>query len=87
MNIIKSSLVILLVFFSFSIQGQNHYVLDLKAEKWDIKPELFYISDLLDERSDKSNAGIVLSGNNFIPAKFKISAETDLKNMIVTSTT
>lgn len=82
MNFLNNLFVILLVFFNFSANGQNKYVLDLKSEKWNLYKASFYISDVLDERSDKSNIGKVLSGNKLIVAEFKNSAENDLKNLI-----
>lgn len=82
MNFCHNLIVILLVFFNFSANGQNKYVLDLKSEKWNLKKASFYFSDVLDERNDKRNVGKVLSGNKFIVAEFKNSAENDLKNLI-----
>ena len=82
MNISKIFLIIPFVFFNFSTQAQDHYNLELKEENWNIKPSLFFISNVLDERNDKSNAGFVLSGNKSIPANFKNSSEKDLKTLI-----
>lgn len=85
MNILKTLLFGLPIFFTLTTRGQNHYVLDLKAEKWNFKPVLFYISDVLDDRINKSNAGKVLSGNKLSTAEFKNSPESDLKNLIDSS--
>ncbi len=82
MNFLNNLIVILLIFSNFSANGQNKYVLDLKSEQWNLKNTSFYISDILDERNDKSNAGKVLSSNKLIVAKFRNSAEIDLKNLI-----
>lgn len=85
MNFLTSFIVFLLVFFNISANGQNKYVLDLKPEQWNLKNPSFYISNIFDERNDKSNAGKVLSSNKLIVAEFRNSAEIDLKNLIDSS--
>ena len=82
MIFLTNLIVILLIFSNFTVNGQNKYVLDLKSEQWNLKNTSFSISDILDERKDKSNAGKVLSSNKLIVAEFRNSAEIDLKNLI-----
>ena len=82
MKIFKFIVLGISVFFTLTLSGQNQYVLDLKAEKWNAKQVLFYISDVFDERSEKSHAGKVFSGNKLVTADFKISLEKDLKYLI-----
>lgn len=58
--------------------GDTIHELNLKPGQWTIKPALFYISNVVDERADKQNTGQALENNKPVPVKFRNSAESDL---------
>jgi hypothetical protein len=84
----KYSKVILAFFILFGLNtsAQEIYTIEFSKDKWDYKPSLYYISDVIDERSDTTMNGQVLSGNKFIKANFKNSLSQDLKKLIVDNT-
>lgn len=62
--------------------GQNKYVLNLKSNEQKIKPTLFYIDKVIDDRPEKNDAGQVLVNGKSTPAVFKESLEVDIQNFI-----
>ena len=82
---VRKLLTVLITIIPFNLLGQNQKVIDFKITNWDINPTLFYISEVVDERIEKANAGQALSGSKSIPVVFKNSLETDIKNLISAS--
>ena len=73
----------LLVLLShINLLAQNKYVLDSKTKDLKIKPNLFYIDKVIDDRLEKSDAGQVLVNGKSTTAVFKQSLEEDLRNLI-----
>jgi hypothetical protein len=79
---ISKVLLVVIFFINNSSYSQTNYELDFKPEKWNFSPALFYFSDIVDDRNDKSNAGQVLIGDKSAKANFQISLETDVKNLL-----
>ena len=78
----KIFVLISLLLSSLFSNAQNRYVLDLKAQKWELKPSIFYIAKIVDNRQDKKNAGEALVGEKIVPIFFPQSLEVDLKNFL-----
>lgn len=87
--IMKIQLVLLtfLAFNNFNSFSQKPYVLELKAEKWDLKPEVFYIDKIVDNRQDKKKAGDALVNGKIVDVIFPQSIEKDLLSFIENSMT
>ena len=66
----KIFVLISLLLSSLFSNAQNRYVLDLKAQKWELKPSIFYIAKIVDNRQDKKNAGEALAGEKIVPIFF-----------------
>ncbi len=79
---IKIFAIISLLFCSLTSEAQNRYVLDLKAQKWEFKPTVFYIDKIIDNRQDKKNAGEALSDGKIVPIFFPQSMEEDLRKFL-----
>lgn len=69
-----------LLFFC-TLSATASYTLDLKAENWKINPTAFYISEVLDSRTGKSDAGQVLISGKSDKAVFAVSLENDILKM------
>lgn len=70
-------LILSLIFLQASI-GEDYYELNLKPGNWKIKPSLFYIHSVVDDRLEKRSPGQALVDNKMVPVKFKNSVERDL---------
>ena len=81
----KTNVLIILSFLTLNLKAQNIHVLNLIPENWNLNLSLFYITDVLDERSQKNNSGFILSDTKTIPVKFKTSIEGEFKNLIASS--
>jgi hypothetical protein len=69
-------LILTLFFCSFAnLYAQNKYELDLRPQEIKIKPTLFYIDRIVDERLEKSDAGQVLVKGKIKVAVFKQKLE------------
>lgn len=79
---IKIFAIISLIFCSLLSVAQNRYILDLKAQKWEFKPTVFYIDKIIDNRQDKKNAGEALSDGKIVPIFFPQSMEEDLMKFL-----
>ncbi len=78
----KNIYLIISLFFLQTAYGETFYELNLKPGQWNVKPALFYIASVTDERPNKEKTGQALINNTIIPVRFKNSAEVDLFNFI-----
>ena len=82
MNILKKLFSGLFILISVMAMGQNNYILDLKAENWNIKPGFYKFSEINDDRNNKSSAGKLHSGDKLVTVNFPHSLQSDLKKLI-----
>jgi hypothetical protein len=73
---------LLFTFFYCCLHGQSPYILDLKKEKKEITPVLFFIEGVKDERINKADAGFLLNNGKKIKVIFKTSLASDLNHFI-----
>jgi len=83
---IKEYLCLFFILSFVNADGQQRLTLEFSKENWNIKPSKYYISEVLDERENKSDAGKALSGNKITTIVFKNSLESDLLQLINSST-
>jgi hypothetical protein len=78
----KYKYLIISILFLQTTFGETFHELNLKPGQWTVKPALFYIASVVDERANKEKTGQALVDNKIVPVKFKNSAEVDLFNFI-----
>jgi hypothetical protein len=79
---LKSILFMCISLISYYANSQEKKILNLSGEKWNIKPAYYFIAGVIDNRNNKVDAGQALVNNKRVPAVFKNSLETDLKELI-----
>lgn len=82
---IRKILVCILLMISYQSFAQKKYILDLSPDKWTFSSSVFYISDVIDERDEKKDAGQVLNDGKLTRAGFSHSLEEDITPLIAES--